>query len=423
MRTEPDTFATLTDLRASVRFHFDERISANVVGGQLSDAVTVSPSTGEVRVRHGRTSLTVDVEGGFRPGIVYRVTLLPIIRDMFGNQLRDPFELVFSTGGEAPPNAVAGQVWSRVTGVGASRAVVHAVSADSLVYVARADETGIYTFRYLPPGPYRLTAFEDVDRDGAVDARETQGSQSASITAADTLLIDVSILPADTTDALAVAGSALDSLTISIEFDDYLDIDTPLAGVSIELTREEGDAPLVTRLFHEREYGTYVGQIVDSLARLDSLDAAQAAQAAPASTPSDSSAVGATSGTAGAAGGVGTSGAAGGPVGQRPRPPQLAGVQGSGGRGGGGRGGGPSRPLPTRRIVGLLDAPLAVDVEYQARVTGVTNLNGLSDGGGDVTVVLRPPAPAPEAAAPGAPGLPPTSPADTLQPDTTGVPR
>jgi hypothetical protein len=426
VRTEPDTFATLTDLGATVRFHFDERISENVTGGQLRDAITVSPSTGEVRVSHARTALSVQVEGGFRPGIVYRVTLLPVVRDMFGNQLTDPFELVFSTGGETTPNAVAGQVWSRVTGRGASGATVHAVSADSLLYVARADEDGIYTFRYLPEGSYLLTGFDDVDRDGELDARETQGAQSATLAAADTLLIDVPILPTDTTAALAVAGSALDSVTIVLEFDDYLDIDTPLAGVTVDLNREDGGAPLVTRLFHEREYGTYVDQVVDSLARLDSLDAAQAAPAAAppptdssALPPTDSGAVAVPTGTDGAAGGAG--GAAGAPAG-RPGPAQLTGAQGTGGRGGGGRGGGPpgggpSRPLPTRRIVGLLDAPLVVDVEYQASVTGVVNINGLTGGRGEVTLVLRPPAPAVE------PPLPDSLAPETLPPDTTGAPR
>ena len=150
IRTEPDTFATLTDLNAPVRFHFDERISETAGGGALEDAVTVSPATGEVRVGHGRSTLSVEVEGGFRPGLLYRVTLQAVVRDMFGNQLRDPFELVFSTGGSAPPTAVAGQVWNRTTGGPLSGALVQAISPDSLTHIARADQEGIYVLRYLP---------------------------------------------------------------------------------------------------------------------------------------------------------------------------------------------------------------------------------------------------------------------------------
>ncbi|HSM59997.1 MAG TPA: hypothetical protein VK849_04330, partial [Longimicrobiales bacterium] len=78
VRTEPDTLARVEAFRGPVRFHFDERISERVEGGSLDDAVLVSPRTGEVRVSHGRTDISVELSGGFRPGLVYRVTLLPV---------------------------------------------------------------------------------------------------------------------------------------------------------------------------------------------------------------------------------------------------------------------------------------------------------------------------------------------------------
>ena len=461
LRTEPDTFATLTDLNAIVRFHFDERISETVSGGSLDDAVTVSPQTGAVRVSHGRTTLSVEIEGGFRPGLVYRVTVQPVVRDLFGNQLRDPFDLVFSTGGVPSPTAVAGQVWSRTTGQGVSRALVHALSADSLVHVARADEVGIYAFRYLPEGSYRVTAFDDLDRDGELDAREAQGSVAAPLSAGDTLLLDVPMLPSDTTAAVALTASALDSLTIVLEFDDFLDVDSSAAVIVVQLTREEGDAPTVTRLFHEREYATYVDQIVDSLTRIDSLETVARAAAAPpppdtsvAAVPPDSATTlpppasgGALPQTDSSAaspspGGSGGAGAAALPPSAaslgRPGPPRLDAAQG-GGRGGRGGGAAVARPLPTRRIVGLLDAPLATDIEHLVRVSGVVNINGIGGGGGDeITLLLRPPSPegdgrggglggrgasggAPDPAA-GAAGGPPGG-AVPAPPDTTGGPR
>ena len=453
LRTEPDTFATLTVLDASVRFHFDERISETVSGGSLDEAVTVSPQTGAVRVSHGRTRLTVEVEGGFRPGLVYRVTLQPVVRDMFGNQLRDPFDLVFSTGGVPSPTAVAGQVWSRTTGQGVSRALVHALSPDSLVHVARADEAGIYAFRYLPEGSYRVTAFDDLDRDGELDAREAQGSVAAPLSAGDTLLLDVPMLPSDTTAAVALTASVLDSMTIAVEFDDFLDIDVPAAVIVVQLTREEGDAPTVTRVFHEREYASYVDQVVDSLTRLDSLEAAARAAAAPPApdtsappAPPDSAATPPTLAPGGApplpdtaaAPPLPGSGAGGGAAAVQPGvapagragPPRLGGTQ-AGGRGGGSA---VARPLPTRRIVSLLDAPLEVGIEYQVRVSGVNNLNGIGGGGGEeVTLMLRPPEPASAGPTGGAtdasngpaagPGGGPPGAASPALPDTTGAPR
>ena len=88
VRTDPDTFGSLENLGDQVSFHFDERISERAAGGDLENAVSVSPNTGDIRVHHGRSSIRVEIEGGFRPGLVYRVTLLPVLSDLFGNQLR-----------------------------------------------------------------------------------------------------------------------------------------------------------------------------------------------------------------------------------------------------------------------------------------------------------------------------------------------
>ena len=170
--TVPDTFAVDRDFTGPVVFRFDERISERVQGGNLDDAVIVSPGTGRVRVHHGRQGLEVTVAGGFRPGFVYRVTLLPVIQDLFNNRLRDPFELVFSTGGTFNPSAVAGLVWDRITGKGVEPAEVRAYSpgqgiteaGDTIFHVARTDSGGIYVFRYLPAGAYRVVAFQDRNR-------------------------------------------------------------------------------------------------------------------------------------------------------------------------------------------------------------------------------------------------------------------
>src|SRR3990172_4563236 len=111
--TDPEPFAVLTEpFRGPVRFRFDERVSERVSGGTLDDAVLVSPRTGQVRVGHGRQDIAVELSGGFKPGMVYRITLLPVLRDLFNNQMRDPFELVFSTGGDLNASAVAGTVWN-----------------------------------------------------------------------------------------------------------------------------------------------------------------------------------------------------------------------------------------------------------------------------------------------------------------------
>ncbi|HET9948203.1 MAG TPA: Ig-like domain-containing protein, partial [Longimicrobiales bacterium] len=241
VRTEPEPFAVLSDLRRPVRFLFDERISEQM-GVPIDEAVTVSPRTGEVEVEKGSRSIDVRLEGGFQPGLVYRVTLRPVVRDLFGNALQDPFELVFSTGGEPAPTVVAGQVWDRVSGRGVRDAVVQAVGADSLVHVGRSDQEGIFALRYLPPGAFVVTAYDDLDRDATLDERETQGSVRVDLGAADTVLVDIPVLAPDSTPALLVRARALDSLTIVAETDDFLDPSRSGEELDVSLTREEGAA-------------------------------------------------------------------------------------------------------------------------------------------------------------------------------------
>jgi hypothetical protein len=387
VRTEPDTFATLADLDGQVRFHFDERISETAAGGTLDDAVTVSPTSGEVRVGHGRSTLSVEVEGGFRPGLLYRVTLLPVVSDMFGNRLRDPFELVFSTGGTAPPSAVAGQAWNRTTGVPLSGALVYAVGADSLTHMARADQEGIYVLRYLPEGPYRITAFDDVDRDRVLDPREMQGGVDALVSASDTLLLDVGMLPYDTTSAQLMTASALDSVTVVLEFDDYLDDESPAEGIALQIAAPDGQAKGVARVYHERDYNEYVDSVVDSLFRVDSIATADRAAA-----PIDS--LGAAADT--------TAAPAQPAAPLRRGPPAL--VRAAARRG-------PDRPLPARRLVAVLAAPLEVGVEHAVQVGGAVNVNGIGGGSGEATLLLRPPDPPEDdrdAPSPGGvPGVPP----------------
>ena len=405
VRTEPETFATVEELD-EVRFEFDERISERVGGGGLNSAISVSPRGGDVQVSHGRRSLTVQMEGGFQPGLVYRITLNPVVSDLFGNQLRDPFELILSTGGEPVPNTLAGEVWDRIDGSAMSNAVVYATASDGLVHQGSTDRDGIFALRYLPAGSFNLIAFEDTNRDGEIDSTEVQGGSSATLSVGDTVLVDIPILAPDTAAAILVEAEALDSVTVVLEFDDYLEPSLSALEVDVQIRTEEGTTPGIIGRYQEAEYATFVEEVADSFLRLDSLDAEEArrtAAAAAAAAAAEQTATEPADSTAIAPDAVpappdtalieslGTGGGA--PTRQGPPrrvpPSPLTPLQGSApGPTADGR-----RVLPGKRIVVLLDAPLTYDLTYEIDVTGVTNINGLTDGGGTVEFVRVTPPP------------------------------
>lgn len=403
--TRPDTYDVVDrDLETAV-FVFDERVSERVAGGTMDDAVLVSPRTGEVSVDHDGDRLEVFLAGGYQAGRVYRVTLLPVLSDLFGNQMRDPFELVFSTGGELVPSAVAGLAWDRVTGQGVEGLeVVARDTRDSTLYVARTDTAGIYALRYLPPGPYYVTAFQDRDRDGEVDPMEPQGGQLLQVSGPDTVVASFGVLQPDTTPAVLTSAELLDSQTVVIRFDEPLDPrSTPTSGnvgltaVAVDDSMEvrrgpEGEvildesipAPQVRAVFHPAGYRAWLLGVRDSLARLDSLDRAGARDARQLGETARADSLEART--------------------PRPLPPELPRLQGRAARSPGGGGEAPEgpppvptgpdgQPLPDPRMVVRVDRPLELERPYQVAATGVVNVARVPLGAGTALVVRVPPPP------------------------------
>lgn len=389
--TRPDTFAVVEPFRDAVVFRFSERISEQASGGTLEDAVVISPPTGEVEVEHSRDALEVSLVGGFEAGRVYRVTLRTVVRDMFGNTLQRPFELVFSTGPAFHPNAVAGLVEDRITGEAVSGARVNAMplepgpEGDTLTYTSVTDEEGIFTLRYLPAGEYALTAFEDRNRDRRPDPFETRGEDTVRLRGpSDTVLVTVPILAADTTPAGIAEAEVIDSASLRIATDDHLDPARSLDGVRVSVSRPDGEAPAVDSLLHAHEW----------TARRERLDSAAAARADTA--PRDTAAA------------VPEERAAEAP--DRPATPPGPPSPGPTGS----RRQGP--PRAEREIYAILADSLAFEVPYTVRVSGIVNIQGVEGGGGEATLTRERPPPADTVAPAG-----PSEPGDTAQAaDTAG---
>ena len=371
LETFPDTFEVLLAFDEEIRIVFDERISESGAQGPLDQAVTVSPESGEVTVRHSNRELRVRMEGGFLPDEVYRVTVQTVVRDLFGNNLVDPFEFVFSTGAEMTPTVLAGTIVDRITDqpIEGARVTARAerppgveASDDQVVptHIALTDERGVYALRYVPSGGYEITAFVDQDRSGGPTGLEPIATSRNVLNPADTVLLNFALLPPDTTAAMVGSVDLVDSLTLAVEFDDFLDPASSLAGASASLGPDSlGPAEVVT-IMHERDYLERRDAIEDSSYVADSIRFEDEQQQIE-SLLSDGDSVAASEIEAGLR------------IPVRPGQRSAALLR--------------ARDLPKQVLYLLLADTLATDRPYELAVQGVTNINGVPDGGGTAEVL------------------------------------
>jgi len=327
--TTPGAMAVSGGFAGPVTLRFERRLSERVTTGSLADAVLVSPQTGELTVRISGETVEVRLEGGFQAGTVYRVTLLPRFRDLYQNVMDEPFEFVFSTGGDIEPNLLAGFVADRLTLRPHPGARVDALPLEGgAVHSAVTGADGVFLLPYLPSGRYEVVAYEDLNRNGTADFLERQDRIQVALNPGDTLLLtELALLAPDTTAARLTAVTLIDSLTVRATFDDPLDPEGTLEGTVARILRPDGNAPEVDALLHLHAW---------QLLRAAPL-APQADPAAPPPTPS------------------------------LPTPPA---------------------PLPGRELVLQLSRPLLSGVTYQVEVSGLVNLSGVGGGGGTLDLPI-----------------------------------
>ncbi|MCI0432971.1 MAG: carboxypeptidase-like regulatory domain-containing protein, partial [Gemmatimonadetes bacterium] len=341
----------VNDTDLTVEFQFDERISERGV----RESILVSPSTGVPRVEKGRSEIRVRMPGGWRAGEVYRVVLLPGVRDLFGNETREPASLVFSTGPPVPSTAIGGLVVDRITGRPASDVVVQAVrTPDTVTYSTVGDTSAFFALTNLPTGNYVVSAYIDQNRNRRKDVSESASQQQLVplFTERDTSTLELKVVPWDTVPARLTRAEPRDSLEVRLFIDDFLDPDTPLDGVTVALFALPDTTPVP---------GT------PRLVRADDYDEEKRAKAAierPDSAAAD------------------TAGAVRRQLPRQAMPPQ-----------------GPRTPvdtvtLPLKELVLVPAAPLEHGSKYLVRLEGLTNVSGISGGTSQAEFEV-PPRPAP----------------------------
>ncbi|MBT8396102.1 MAG: Ig-like domain-containing protein, partial [Gemmatimonadetes bacterium] len=395
--TWPDTFATIEPTRDPVKIVFSERISERPTEGRMNNAVLVSPFTGEQRVKHTRSGLEIDVIGGFQPNLVYRIRVLPTLKDLFNNTLEGPFELVFSTGPAFETNVVAGIVKERITGEASEGVRVEARArgqTDPPVYIAVSDSVGVFALRYLPAGAYDLSLYQDVNRNTEPDYRELQGRADSLVLGlgpaqADTILLrEVSLLTPDTTPSRLIRVESVDSLLVRFEFDDYMDAEASLDSVQVMIAPEGGEALPVARLMWPRQVDS-LQAVADSVAREEQRIAMMDSLQVVADSLSGVLAGVQAAGDTVAADSLGAmleqimNRLA--PPEEPEEPPPGAPAPGA-----------PTEPppvLPQQEFFVRMEGGLPPDELLQAVIGRVVNINGLGGGGGEASFTWEPPDP------------------------------
>jgi hypothetical protein len=220
----PDSGAVLSQPPERVEIVFDEVINERVAAqpSDIYNAVLLSPDTVRPRVRWHRNRITVQPRGGFKPGRVYHVQLLPVITDLRTNRLRDGRTIVFSTGPGIPAAQLTGTLvdWpgNRVT----PNALIEAVLLpDSLFYRALTDSAGNFRLRQIPPGEYLVYGTMDQNNDRRRGGREA--FDTVRVTLSDSSDAELFAFVHDTTGPRIRTVELTDSLTVRVTFDRALD--------------------------------------------------------------------------------------------------------------------------------------------------------------------------------------------------------
>jgi hypothetical protein len=427
VETRPAAFDTITDLTDPVVIVFDERLSIRYQGvTELQDAVLISPARGVPIVDRSGRRVTIRAAGGWEPDRVYRVVLLPVYSDLFRNRREEPVDLVFSTGAPITETALAGFVTDRLTGQTVADARVQATRRiDGEQYVAVTDTGGFFALRFVPAGAYDVRSWIDQDRDAEPDFFEAQDTADTAFGIGDTAVVELAVLPMDTTPARLARVEAIDSAKLRLVFDDYF-APGPVEGETrlyllpdTTLVTTSGRLVHATRLDSILAAEAAVRAARDSaraaIAREDSIRALRDSLAAmPDSIRPSADSIQTLLGEA-AGPPRDTTARAGPPV--QPRPgadrarPRRAPRPG-------GQAAQEKGPLPAQELVLLLPGTLTPDTTYFLEVDGVVNIRNLPGGGG--AAAFRSPAPDTAAAdtATADTTAVDTIPADTIPPDT-----
>ena len=235
----PNVNEIVPGLGGSAEIRFSEPISGV---RNLEQNLVASPA-GRYQVSSGFSNLKIRPRDGWLEGAVYYLQVPAGIADLLGNRTEEPILWVFSTGPEISPTRVSGVISRRIDEqtVDDGRVLFFNIAGDSIPYTAVSDREGRFELPHLPPDDYWAFAFEDFNRNlGLERPFEPYDSARFELASAGSAQLSFRIVDPDSTPPVLVRATAQDSLSVRLEFDDYLDPDQDFGTVAVRVRRDDG---------------------------------------------------------------------------------------------------------------------------------------------------------------------------------------
>jgi hypothetical protein len=373
VRVTPDTNAVNVHDKVAT-FYFDKVINDRGTGAQeIPSYFLVSPSDGPPRVNTHRTRIDVRPRHGFRENTAYTITMLPGLTDLRSNAMKTGASVVFSTGPTIPTLRINGVAFDWVAERVAPRALIEAISKDSVVYLAQADTVGNFSVGPLSPGTYLMRATVDQNQNRTLDRGEPW--DSVRVVAPQTAPVELLTAPRDTLPPLIQSVAVFDSVTVRLTFDRLLDPAQTFPVANFRVVGSDSAAVPIVAVRTPREEA----------------DIAKRAQAAPADSARRADSL-----AGRAVPPVSTA------VPPLPTARNAAAAQAAQAK--------PSRPAPFTAITLVLARPLPPNANYVARVTTVRALSGRASPSERRFTTPRPRGPSDNATTPSPGSAPPAAP-------------
>ena len=229
---EPDSFSVNPGFDDDVRFEFDESISERGIEG----SVVLYPFEARPSVKKGKRELKIRPRQGWIDDRIYHVRVNPTIQDLFNNRIIEPLTYTFSTGLPIPDNGVQGVVTDRITGQPHRTGRIDMVKMpDTLRYGSVTDTAGTFSLSALPLGDYLAIGYEDVNGNQRADEFDRSDTLEVALAADNVLNLDFQVFRHDTLPPQLAVTTAVDTITVELQFNSYIDPDSPLSVTDVAM--------------------------------------------------------------------------------------------------------------------------------------------------------------------------------------------